>query len=197
MWANTCWGFLAAALALGLAAFMLNPEQLWARPLLVVAMAVCIVASIFCFLWPLLKNIWSPIKIAETQIEYDVFLYDAICRIHLGKWKKITIIDGHLAIDGAGFQTIRDLLERIRQLAFDGRFPIWGKKPGFWSLLEQPPPGFWQHHQINYFSFLDANPKKLHAVPLYMSGQAIALRELKTNRARVDDLCRSDAFRSP
>jgi hypothetical protein len=90
--------------------------------------------------------------------ERDVWLYDAICRIFLGRWRKIPIKDGQLDLSASGFQAIHDLIEHVRQLAFDGTFPIWGKQQSYTALWEKAEPSFWKNNQISYLSFTDGDP---------------------------------------
>jgi len=138
----------------------------------------------------------SPVSIA---IERDVWLYDAICRLFLGRWGKIPIKDGQLDLSTNGFQAIHDLLEYVRQLAFDGTLPIWGKQRGYTALWERAEPSFWKNNQIGYLSFTDHDPTKLCAVPRDTGGQVISLRELMTSRVAIDGistdglLCTNDA----
>lgn len=155
--------------------------------------AVLIAALYFIVRYELAKNLSaSNTTHATAAIEFsaggerNVWLYDAICRMFLGRWEKIPIKDGHLDLSANGFQAIHDLIEHVRQLAFDGRFPIWGKTQGYTALWEKSAPAFWKSHQIDYHSFTDGEPTKLCAVPRDTGGQVISLRELMTNRATVD-----------
>jgi hypothetical protein len=132
----------------------------------------------------------------HQSVARDVSLYDAICRIFLGRWSLIPVKDGNLDLNVNGFQALHDLLEHIRQLAFDGRLPIWGKKPGYLTLWERPDAQFWNHHRIDYLSVTGGNSTELHAVPMDASGHAMSLRELMTSRAAVDSICR-DATEPP
>jgi hypothetical protein len=135
------------------------------------------------------------VRAGQNRATRDVWLYDAICRIFLGRWDKIPLKHGKLDVDSAGYPVLHDLItQHIRQLAFEGRLPIWGKKQGFRALWEQAPPAFWKTHQIDYDSFLEADPRMLHALPSNGSGKAVPLRELMTNRAAVDAFCESVAL---
>src|SRR5258708_15312780 len=49
---------------------------------------------------------------ASGPIVRDVSLYDAICRMFLGRWEKIPIVDGHLDLTASGFQSIHDLIDQ-------------------------------------------------------------------------------------
>jgi hypothetical protein len=107
----------------------------------------------------------------------------------LGQWRKIPIKDGVFDLGASGFQAIHDLLELVRQLAFDGKLPIWGKAVGYNALWEKSDPTFWKTNQLDYLSFTDAEPKKLSAVPYGVGGQIVSLRELMTSRAAVERIC--------
>jgi hypothetical protein len=128
-------------------------------------------------------------SVARQPAIRDVWLYDAICRMFLGRWEKIPITDGNLDLSANGFQAIHDLIEHIRQLAFEERLPIWGKKPGYLALWERPDANFWQNNRIDYLSFTGDDPAKLHAVPNETGGQVTSLRELMTSRVMVETIC--------
>ena len=126
----------------------------------------------------------------------DVPLYDAVCRMFLGRWEKIPIVDGRLDLTQNGFQAVRDLIDRVRQLAFDGRLPIWGKKQGHLSLWEKPVPSFWKNYHIDYSSFAKGDAAKLRVIPSDTGGQTTSLRDLMTSKAAVDTLCRDQSIAS-
>ncbi len=100
----------------------------------------------------------------DVQEVRDVWLYDAICRMFLGRWEKIQIIDGHLDLSRSAFQSIHDLITQVKQLAFDDRLPIWGKAQGHLAMWEKPKPDFWKNYQIDYLSFTDGDPL-YHIIP--------------------------------
>jgi hypothetical protein len=133
---------------------------------------------------------------APTRAQRDVWLYDAICRIFLGRWDPIALKRGKLDLDDADSAVLQDLVARhIRQLAADGTLPIWGRKPGYWALWELAPPAFWKHHQVDYQSFLEADPKLLHALPCNGGGgHAAPIGELMTSKASVDAFCEAVAL---
>jgi hypothetical protein len=89
-----------------------------------------------------------------------------------------------------------DLVSRhIRQLAADGTLPIWGTQRGSWALWELAPPEFWKHHQVDFQSFLEADPKLLHALPCKSNGRPTgSFGELMTSKAAVDVFCDSVAL---
>jgi hypothetical protein len=73
----------------------------------------------------------------------NVALIDAIWRIHLGRWDKRVSCDN----EDHAEQDFFKITDEIRQLALDGKLPIWGrKKPG--APFEPIPLGFWKTHEI-------------------------------------------------
>jgi hypothetical protein len=131
----------------------------------------------------------------QARAQRDVWLYDAICRIYLGRWDRLGLRQGGTAIDADSGQVLHDLVtQHVRQLAFEGRIPIWGKASGRQPLWELAPVEFWQHHQVDYQSFLEADPRMLQALPCSSGGRARALRELMTNKAAIDAFCASVAL---
>jgi hypothetical protein len=131
----------------------------------------------------------------QTPPRRDVWLYDAICRIFLGRWDLIALQRGKLALDGPDSAVLKDLVTRhIRQLAAEGTLPIWGRRRGYWALWELAPPLFWKHHQVDYQSFLEADPRLLHALPCNGAGHALSIGELMTSKAAVDAFCQSVAL---
>jgi hypothetical protein len=132
---------------------------------------------------------------APVRAQRDVWLYDAICRIFIGRWEQIRLQRGKLDLDNADRAVLQDLVARhIRQLAAEGALPIWGRKPGYWALWELVPPAFWRLHQVDFQSFLEADPKLLHALPCSGGGGAAAIGELMTSKAAVDAFCASVAL---
>jgi hypothetical protein len=125
----------------------------------------------------------------------DVWLYEAICRIFLGRWDRIALKRGKLDLDGADSEVLRDLVTRhIRQLAAEGTLPIWGRRRGHWALWELAPPELWKLYQVDYQSFLEADPKLLHALPCNGASPALAIGALMTSKAAVDAFCESVAL---
>jgi hypothetical protein len=125
---------------------------------------------------------------APQQPQRDVWLYDAICRIFLGRWEQIPTKEGLLQLNQTESQAIYEIMERIRQFAFDDQLHIWRKRQGYETLWETPPSDFWKHNKIEYESFLDADLKKLQAIPIATSGQVVSLRGLMTSRSTIDAL---------
>ena len=132
---------------------------------------------------------------AARPPQRDVWLYDAICRIFLGRWEAISLRGGRLDLDGMVAPVLQDLVGRhIRQLAADGTLPIWGRRRGTWGLWELAPPEFWKHHRVDYHSFLEADPRRLHVLPCRDGDDRISFGELMTSKAAVDAFCESVAL---
>ena len=79
-----------------------------------------------------------------------------------------------------------------RQLAYDGKLPIWGKK--FAGDTWRPiPPAFWADHQLDWFGYLKGTPEDLKttaagAYPGDKSGMQHTWSELMTSKAKVEEL---------
>jgi hypothetical protein len=132
---------------------------------------------------------------SQIQARRDVWLYDAICRIFVGRWELIALKRGKLDLDSADTEVLQDLVTRhIRQLAAEGALPIWGRRRGYWALWELVPPEFWKRHQVDYQSFLEADPKLLHALPCDHGGRSVSIGELMTSKASVEAFCESVAL---
>ena len=160
------------------------------------ALALYVVAGLYFYLRrQLTEQLAQPSNRAEAlapqhRPQRDVWLYDAICRIFLGRWDTIELKHGKLDLDQADSTVLQDLVtHHIRQLAADGTLPIWGRRRGYWALWEPTPPEFWQHHQVDYPSFLEADPRLLHALPCNSGGHAASIGELMTSKAAVDAFC--------
>src|SRR5690349_10746259 len=57
MYANTCWGLLGLAVTFGLAVIGLPSAYEWAQPYFWYGSIGCLVSSIGCFAWPLVKRL--------------------------------------------------------------------------------------------------------------------------------------------
>ncbi len=166
------------------------------------ALSLCVIGLLYCYLRREFArqsgraSNGSIKQAAPMRVRRDVWLYDAVCRIFLGRWDPIALKRGRLDVDDADAAVLRDLITRhIRQLAADGTLPIWGRRPGSWALWEPVPPEFWRDHQVDYQSFLEADPKLLHALPCNGSGRhTAAIGELMTSRASIDAFCEAVAL---
>lgn len=108
-----------------------------------VLLAVWIVVAI-CMIFLLLDSISFLRNRSRPQanVQRDVWVYDAVCRMFLGRWDKIPTSDDTPILDQSEAQSVYEILERIRQLAFDDQFPIWGKQPGYEELWKKSDAAF-------------------------------------------------------
>ena len=161
------------------------------------AFALCVTGGLYFHLRREFAGAMGSISpAAPIRAQRDVWLYDAICRIFLGRWDPIALQRGKLDLDDADGAVLQDLVARhIRQLAAEGTLPIWGRRRGHWALWELVPPEFWKQHQVDYQSFLEADPKLLHALPCNGGGgHAASIGALMTSKASVDAFCESVAL---
>ncbi len=74
----------------------------------------------------------------------DALLLDAIWRAHLGQWKaRETYPHDDWSAKTPFYKAAND----IRQMAFEGKLPIWARRPSS-NLFEVVPSGFWLNHDI-------------------------------------------------
>ena len=161
------------------------------------ALALCVTAALYLHLRRQFAREAAQLADATParQPQRDVWLYDAICRIFLGRWEAIALKGGRLDLDSADAPVLQDLVSRhIRQLAADGTLPVWGRQQGRWGLWELAPPEFWKHHRVDFQSFLEADPRLLHALPFRDRDHAASLGELMTSKAAVEAFCESVAL---
>jgi hypothetical protein len=131
----------------------------------------------------------------SSTFERDVWLFDAICRMYLGRWEQIPFNESGPDLDADGLNVLHDLITKdIRQFAFEGRLPIWGKAAplALWNLAGA---GFWKLCGIDWLSFSYNDPKKLRATGYMVQDQRTVTIELMTSRVAVEKLCASDLFK--
>jgi hypothetical protein len=136
----------------------------------------------------------EPAQAASPKvIQRDVWVHDAIWRIYSGRWERRS-----LGPHGTGFahediERLHECLKEIRQAAADGLLQVWGKLGPVGTLWEPIPKGAWSEGNIDWFSFEGHGPELL-----WMAGSIESAlngphgrdnwRELKTSRARIDEL---------
>ena len=95
------------------------------------------------------------------KVERDVWLADAIWRAHLGRWERP---DRDLSGPGVGLdaaQRLHDIVVgEIRQFAFEGKLPVWGKRRGS-TLWEPVPKEFWKDNRVNYLTIMRDDPASI------------------------------------
>jgi hypothetical protein len=126
-------------------------------------------------------------------IERDVWLLDAIGRAFLGRWERITV---EMFGDGVGQESANRLgdlvLNQMRQLAYDGKIRIWGKRFST-DVWREIPPTFWADHQLDWFGFLKGTPEEFKTTvtvswAIDNSKVSETWSELMTSRAQVEQL---------
>jgi hypothetical protein len=127
-------------------------------------------------------------KSIGLRVERDVWLADAIWRAYLGKWERP---DRDLSGPGVGAtvaQALHDLaVHEIRQLAFEEKLPVWGKRRGS-TLWEPVPPGFWQENRVNYLTILRDEPSAILIERIPRHERNDEWQELMTSKRAVESL---------
>ena len=125
----------------------------------------------------------------QNETARDVWLKVAITKIVIDDWNDEKINGWGQNLDEDQTEKIGELLtSEIRQAAFDGNLPIWGKR-GFQDFWEPLPSKYWQHYNLDYFSFFKDDPAELRTEQV-VRGQPKdrVWTALKTSKAVVDDL---------
>lgn len=102
----------------------------------------------------------------SPAIERDAWLRDAMWWAFLRTWD---VPPGGMVSLNAGesenqrFATL--VIDTFRQLAFDGKLPIWGRRKG--SFIWEPiPSDFWAHNHIDHILVMRADPQEdIKAMP--------------------------------
>jgi len=122
------------------------------------------------------------------KIDRDVWLADAIWRAYLGKWERP---DHDLNGPGVGEESAQRLhdivVNEIRQFAFEGKLPIWGKRRGS-SLWEPVPKEFWKDNRVNYLTIIHDDPTKILVEGTERFARNDEWQELMTSWQRVEYL---------
>ncbi len=127
----------------------------------------------------------------------DVPLYDAFWRAYLRTWDKPPHDPNIMAVaePSPGYwDAFYSLVQTdIRQAAFDGRLPIWGRRGGNWVLATINPPvreriprEFWQHNWLDILEIAHHDPNKLATVADPLCTGEEKWRDLSTNREAVE-----------
>ena len=81
--------------------------------------------------------------------ERDIWLFDAICRMYLGRWQRLSSTGKRLDLDVDTTNVLFELVTHdVRQFAFEGRLPIWGKFASL-ALWQRTDSEFWEDHSID------------------------------------------------
>ena len=116
----------------------------------------------------------------EMPVERDAWLQDAVCYAVHRRW---------LGADEKAFSTEAEMgkagsiADEMRQLAFDGKFKVWGKA-SFVGVYEPIPPEFWAHHQIDFMRLVGDEAQN---VKTERTGRDYRIyRELMVSRAQTE-----------
>jgi|GEM_PF-4790555 hypothetical protein len=137
--------------------------------------------------------------VVQTEPEPDISLYDALWAGYLKTWNKPTHDPDRNAVTEPwpgywdGFYAF---VAEVRQIAFDGKLPIWGRQGTTLSIalmspsLRKPiPKEFWEHNTIDLLELLHNDPAKLATSPILRRGNASeGWSDLWTNKAAVERL---------
>jgi hypothetical protein len=92
---------------------------------------------------PALAGVEEPKNVAfDPSWARDVELWETLWRAYSGNWNGR--IDVETGVEILRFEIAADA---IRQHAFEGALPIWGRRPNS-NLYELIPRGFWRNHEI-------------------------------------------------
>jgi len=121
----------------------------------------------------------------------DIWLHDAIWRLYLGRWERRTIDRDGTGYSHEEIERLQKCFKEIRQAAFDGRLPVWGKLGPVGNLWQQIPQEAWATGNADWFSFVGHGPEDLWMAASARSGLEGPKgrgnwSELKTSRAAVD-----------
>ncbi|CAN5168518.1 hypothetical protein BH09MYX1_BH09MYX1_67400 [soil metagenome] len=121
-------------------------------------------------------------------VDRDAWLSDAIWRAYLGKWERPDRDSGSAGVGELAAQRLHDIVVgEIRQRAFEGKLPIWGKRKGS-SLWEPVPAEFWKANRVNYLTILHEKPEKILLERDRTSARNDEWEELMTSKKVVEDL---------
>jgi hypothetical protein len=188
MWANSVWGFFSLSVSLALATLGLPSEYAFLQPWFLRAAGISLFISGVIFCKPLVRNRLFPT--AAPPHEPDVSLLEAIWRVYLGHWG----IPENAAVDAGGdkVKNFQRIVERdFRQLAFEGKLPLWARKPPRSGVREEVPKEVWKEHHIDYLTaWPPGHPWEVMAVPdnPYNKSGIAGWREFMTSSAVVDRL---------
>jgi len=121
-------------------------------------------------------------------IERDVYLSDAIKRAHSGRWLRSGRDFNGLGIALDAAERLSKLVADVRQLALDGKLPLWGKRAAS-DVWEVVPKEFWESNQLNYLTAIHEDPLALQVIDIVFTGQRNdEWRELMTSWQAVETL---------
>lgn len=120
----------------------------------------------------------------------DVWVFDAVCRMYFGKWEVMKFDSSSAGIGQENSDRLYDLaVKEFRQLAYDGKIPVWGKRNSqdVWRLI---PPSHWRNHSLDWMRFLSAlegHPDAVMSAPAGNGSHRDVWIQLMTSKADVEN----------
>jgi hypothetical protein len=109
-----------------------------------IALALALIFTAAAIAWRGERKLHDETAVSpRSNAPRNVSLIDAIWRIRLGRWdERVDFSD-----DASAEKDFYKITDEIRQLALDGKLPVWGcKGPG--TPFEPIPLSFWKTHEI-------------------------------------------------
>jgi hypothetical protein len=132
---------------------------------------------------------------SDTRIERDAWLLDAIWRVHLGTWDRQQSDVALACSDQKTHDEFVAAAKLIKQAAFDGTLPTWGKLGPVGSVWKPIPPMDWENEEFGLHFGPEYSAEQVHLARYASAGAFTAGPEgrgnwgaLKTSRAAVERL---------
>jgi len=121
----------------------------------------------------------SPIN---QKVERDVWLLNAVHYIAFGSWEFTEI-----NLNEANWTAGHDAQMEIKQMAFDGRLPVWGII-GSGELFKPIPKEYWEHHYLKGLIFVINDPEGFCTEVDGLASDHTIYNSLKASKAKVEEL---------
>jgi len=119
--------------------------------------------------------------------EPDIWLAVAINYAATGVYGTLDIDMSGPGIGQANMNRLGDVAKQVRQFAFNGRLPVWGKCDG--NDLERPIPSeFWEYGQLDFLSLFIGDPAQLRTEKAQVVRALQTWTGLRTHRTTVEQL---------
>jgi len=138
--------------------------------------------------WPLSNSVRTRKEEKKTKVvERDVSPFRAIYYVATGNWDYEFPKDEYEEKVVKVMKDVNNAMADIRQKAFEGELPIWGKSTFLPTVFKKINPSFWDQNEINVETFYKGNSDSLRT-----QGSAFAgfpgYQNLMTNEAKVREL---------
>ena len=118
----------------------------------------------------------------QQKVERDIWLLHAVHFIAYDSWEFI-----ENPLNEKNITAGHDALDEIRQKAFDGSLPVWGKIGGG-GLFKQIPKEYWEHLGFQSLTFMINNPEEFCTKNWTARGDYTIYNSLMTSKAKVEEL---------